>query len=480
MIEICHERKKHIIGVIYRPNTAPKADINIFALTQTELLNIINLEKKTSVIMGDFNVDLLHYPDNNANRDYIDTTVSLNFIPVITKPTRVTDHSATLIDQFYTNDIPVSNKCGIIITDVSDHFGIYYIPQLKTNSESKEVHKEIRPINDNNITLFKSLINSHDFASVYNCDCPNEAYNICIESIELYFEQAFPTKRVKLNKNNKKREPWITKGLMISSNRKAILFKKKMKQPTVVNIDIYRKYNTLFNKVRRTMKKLYYDELFSNSKSDIKKTWNEIRKLLLTKPKNSLPNFLELNGIQITDKQQIADKFNDYFANIGLDIQGMVPETNKMYNDYMPEQINASMFLIPTDPGNVIDVGMKLRPKSSSGYDNISTKLLRKILEDIAIPFSHVANLTFTTGNVPQKLKLAKVIPIFKSGNKYLMNNYRPISLLPSFSKLLEKLVYNRMIKFIEHHNILYEHQYGFRKKTFYDTSNFTIPKSHI
>ena len=105
-----------------------------------------------------------------------------------------------------------------------------------------------------------------------------------------------------------------------------------------------------------------------------------------------------------------------------------------------------------------------MKKKVSSGFDEMSTKLVSDIIEDIACPLTYIINLSFSTGIVPNKMKIAKVIPIYKSGEISNLSNYRPISLLPAFSKLLEKIMYNRLLSFINKHNILYKHQYGFRK----------------
>ena len=85
-------------------------------------------------------------------------------------------------------------------------------------------------------------------------------------------------------------------------------------------------------------------------------------------------------------------------------------------------------------------------------------------MHEVSIPLAHIFNLSLSSGVVPDNMKIAKIVPIFKSGNKKTLNNYRPISILPAFSKILEKLVCNRLVHFLETHNILYKHQYGFRK----------------
>ena len=79
--------------------------------------------------------------------------------------------------------------------------------------------------------------------------------------------------------------------------------------------------------------------------------------------------------------------------------------------------------------------------KSSQGFDNISTKLLKSTIDEILIPLTHIINLSIQSATVPEKIKIAKIIPIYKSGEKDIFNNYRPISLLPALSKIMEKIV---------------------------------------
>ena len=105
-----------------------------------------------------------------------------------------------------------------------------------------------------------------------------------------------------------------------------------------------------------------------------------------------------------------------------------------------------------------------LKASTSEGYDNISTKLLKQTVKEVATPLAHIVNLSLSQGIFPNDMKLAKIVPIFKNGNTKLFNNYRPISILPAFSKILEKIVCNRLLHFLETKNILYKHQYGFRK----------------
>ena len=115
-------------------------------------------------------------------------------------------------------------------------------------------------------------------------------------------------------------------------------------------------------------------------------------------------------------------------------------------------------------PTLIMKLCSKLKPKTSSGPDHISTKVLKIIIPFILDPFCHLLNLSFETGFIPNEFKIAKVVPVFKSGERDDFNNYRPISLLSCFSKLFEKVVAQQVMYFINHRDILYMHQYGFQK----------------
>ena len=170
-----------------------------------------------------------------------------------------------------------------------------------------------------------------------------------------------------------------------------------------------------------------------------------------------------INNIPTSDKSKIADSFNEYFSNIGPETCNNVPTSPNDYTDFMPSSLSKSMFLDPIDIYSVLDVTKKLKSKNSSGHDEISTKLLKESIHQISIPLTHIINQSFLTGIVPQQMKIAKVVPIFKTSDPTLLTNYRPISLLTTFSKLIERLMYNKVMNFLTENNILYKHQYGIK-----------------
>ena len=117
--------------------------------------------------------------------------------------------------------------------------------------------------------------------------------------------------------------------------------------------------------------------------------------------------------------------------------------------------------MVPTNPSDVILTANKIKSKTSVGHDNISTIIMKETIHEVALPLAHVFNQSFSTSVIPNQLKIGKLTPVYKSGS--LFNNYRPISILPAYSKLLEKLVCVRLLNFLNRHDILYKYQFGFR-----------------
>ena len=135
-----------------------------------------------------------------------------------------------------------------------------------------------------------------------------------------------------------------------------------------------------------------------------------------------------------------------------------------MYSDFLNGNYPVNCFFQPTNEEELIKVAQNLKPKTSQGFDYLSTCIIQKTMKEVAAPLTHIFNQSFLLGAVPDQNKIAKIVPVFKAGNIKILNNYRPISILPAFSKILEKLASIRLINFLESQDILYKRQYGFRQ----------------
>jgi len=143
-------------------------------------------------------------------------------------------------------------------------------------------------------------------------------------------------------------------------------------------------------------------------------------------------------------------EFNSYFSSVGQNLVDDLIKNNKNTNvcdfkTYCPRSIINSIFITPTDEYEILGIINKLRDSKAPGYDNIGPKLIKYIASLIIRPLTHIFNHSIMTGVVPDKLKIGKVIPVYKKGDSSLPTNYRPISLLSIFDKVLEKLMYKRV-----------------------------------
>ena len=122
---------------------------------------------------------------------------------------------------------------------------------------------------------------------------------------------------------------------------------------------------------------------------------------------------------------------------------------------FLKENYDSSIYLTPASTEEIIKIIENLK-HSSPGWDEISSKVVKRVAQVIASPLTFVCNLSFLNGEVPNEMKIASVKPIYKSGDMSVFSNYRPISVLTTFSKIFEKVMHARVIAFLDKHNILY------------------------
>jgi hypothetical protein len=218
-----------------------------------------------------------------------------------------------------------------------------------------------------------------------------------------------------------------------------------------------------------------YDKLILNSYNKIKMTFNIINTESGRKKNRNETLDLNVNGMKIIDQQTIADTFNEHFAMIADNIRKYID--NSQLNRYNNDVVNHIHFIkqafentypnmesIVSTVKEMEQIVKSLKPKNSFGYDEISTKILKLSAPFIRSPINYICNKMLSQGVFPDRLKYATVIPLYKKGDRSDMSNYRPISLLTSFSKFLETIMQTRILTHLTKYNILSNNQYGFRK----------------
>ena len=200
---------------------------------------------------------------------------------------------------------------------------------------------------------------------------------------------------------------------------------------------------------------------------NIKKTWDAIRKIVNVKKSTHFSIFqLNINGKITDDSVEITNKINNYFVNVGPQTEKGVPKVPNMTPDKFLKNRNQLDFIITHISEEEVLKIIESLPNKSFGPASIPLKLLKIVADIIVIPLCHIINLSFSTGVFPEVWKIAKVIPLHKGGSTEELNNFRPISLLSIFDKIIEKLMHVRLYSFFEDNQIFCKNQYGFKKKS--------------
>ena len=465
-IELFNSFKKNvIIGNIYR---AHGTDLNLFVDDLDTCLSKLSNENKHCYIAGDFNLDLLKHDTNIHISNYLNTFYHYDMRPLIDRPTRITPSSATLIDNIFTNVLTHKIKSGVFVTSLTDHFPIFQItksdPIKHTNPN---LMTKFRLFNHNRVQNFYNHLSLIDWTFVTNIDNCDPAYNAFISKFLQLYNIHFPLKTSRPSSSRSRRvprKPWITPAVLKSIAQKEKLHKKYLRHPSDLNKKRYHDYRNRLTSIIRASKKDYYAEKLSSCKHDVKQTWNVLNSILGRQNKSSFPASFNIDDDLVSDPQTISNHFNSYFVNIGSKLASQIHGSTN-FKDYLNNAHSPvdSFFFAPTYPEEIIKLCLSLKSCASSGHDEIKPDVIKVVRTLIAKPLSHVFNLSLSSGVVPSQFKIARVVPIYKNGDRQSCTNYRPISVLPVFSKLLERLVHKRLYDFILKFDLLHNAQFGFR-----------------
>lgn len=456
-----------IVGAIYRP---PGTHLGKFNDDFDHLMNSLctgkNRNKKV-FLTGDFNIDLLASQNHQHTNDFIDCMIMHHYLPLILQPTRITQTTATLIDNIFTNSFDCVFESAILTSSISDHCPIITWIDIKPVLHyNTGIPKSFRTVTPERTNKFKDLLRENDWSPIYKlCEEnePNLSYDLFMEKFKDIYNEAFPIRYQKATKKNTYYQPWMTQGLLKSSRKKEKLYLKYIKNPTTENKLIFSKYRNRFKAVRIKAEQTYFTNKFIKCSNDMKKTWQVIRTIVKNGTKDTTINEIVINGNTLNDPTEISEKFNSYFTDMAKTLSEKIPPSNKHFKEYMPGSEINSIVLLPTTPGELITISRSLKATHSTGIDDIDPHLTIPAIGDIANLLSEIINCSLRNGMVPSSLKVAKILPIHKQGCKTEISNYRPISLLPFFSKLFERVMYDRLTAYIKQKNILYPIQHGFQ-----------------
>ncbi len=210
---------------------------------------------------------------------------------------------------------------------------------------------------------------------------------------------------------------------------------------------------------------LFYETSLELNKKTPKKTWNTLNDLMNRNVTNcEISEILTNTGLS-SEPSKISETFNEFFTLIGPEISNAVPKINTDPLSYMPQINDDIKFDIGNfSPSHIVDLLKTMPNKASNDFFGINMRLIKHVMHPISVPLSHIFNLSLNSGHFPKKFKLSRTVPIFKTGNPNDVDNYRPISLVCTLSKILEKMVATNLINYLQINKLIHPHQFGFQR----------------
>jgi len=465
--------KNIIVGCVYKHHTIdPKEFQNIFLPT----LQKANKEKKPVIIAGDFNIDLLKINTDAFTSQYFEQLTNINFMPLITLPTRIASKSKTLIDNIIFNQFShgiISGNLNVSISDHSPQFAI--IPFQNTKFKNKNPNTFVRNfknVDQNNIT--------NTFQSIdWNLDNPlsdvDQDLSEFITKSNQTIDNLFPYRKLSNKEVKLKHNPWINNQILKEIKDRDKLYCKHKKCTDLTRKDTLalqlKNQKVKVKNLLRLSKKHYFSNYFQQHSSNAKKLWEGVNQIIASRTKpNSAINCLETNDengnkTNITNPKLISNFANKYYTNIAGDIlKKRKFDGNKHFRQYLKNPNTIKFLISQTNPKEIEEIIGSFDSSKGVGPNSIPPKILKQISHLISAPLSTIFNKSFRTGIFPGLLKISKINPIHKKDSKLLISNYRPISLLSNINKILEKLMFKRLYTFLEQYKCIYELQFGFRK----------------
>ena len=454
---------KITLGVTYNP---PSGDNNQYLVELENVLN--NCPKDNLYLLGDFNFDL-HTLSDEASKKFEEIIQSFGLFPLISKTTHNRPNCrGTCIDNILTTETLTVGASGIIEQSVSHHSSVWAISELLHGNVSKESVAVYYDYSDSKTELFVQNIDKLAAENCFGHDL-EDFLNIYNAKIDEFFKLDHP----KFSKRNWQVNPWITEGLIISINKKECLYDEwkhtTTKSDPNGDLHLYQKYSSYRLTLKHAItaaKSSYYHSKISRHRGDFKKMWGVINELRGKRNVTTNPKFV-INNHVITDRRLIANEFNKYFVSIACklnnpdDYTAINIEPIQPFTAFLKQSNLSSIYLQDCTAEEIHSIISGLENSKAS---DIPVKIIKKSSHIISPLLAKHFNDSMAKGVFPENLKVGKITPIYKKDDKELFENYRPISTLPIFGKIFEKVIYERLYSFLISQHLMTPYQFGFRK----------------
>ena len=464
-VEISNNNSPITLGVVYRP---PNGSFENF-INEFEKLTK-KLPRENSFITGDFNVNL-HRPSESITQNFEQCFTSAGFAPTVSVWTHQQPHcSQTCIDNIFTNSFDNIMHSFTINEPVSNHLPLICLTNLSPSEPTENPPPTTITRYDFCIANVLEL-QRHTNELVTN----NHSFETFIKQFSEIVDDTCKEEVSINSKRNSLINPWITPGLIRSIKTKNILYKKWKKSTKKSNpkgdFNLYCKYKAHRRKLKQLVKlskTKYYTGKFQDAEGNPKSTWKLINNLRGKHKTDLKPSFF-IDSKIVQEHRAIANGFNEYFVSIAGKLNAQIDPSLGVHVQPVPDFITYfsktcgnSIHLRDCDSKEVEEV---IKSFSSGKSSDIPVQAVKSTSHIISGFLASHFNSYMQQGIFPDILKIGRITPVYKNkGSKQLFENFRPISILPIFGKIFEKLIYTRLYDFLTKNKLIYSKQFGFRK----------------
>ena len=442
------------------------------------------VEGKEVVVMMDANLDFLKW--TNDNLPVGDSTVKLKpLIELLFK--KIFPHGVSQLVSVATRSWPGQEDAGLdhVYTNKPEKMSGVYAEFIGGSDHkliqitrfAKTLQRNVRFVRKRTFKNFvgedfKQAVQDLSWWDVYCCEDPEQATLLLTNKLTAILDRMAPIRTIQVRK---KYAPWLsdaTKNMIEERNEAQRIAGQSKCQ------DDYRRYKSLRNQITAKMrqeKKTWEKQKLCSRQNDPSALWKSVKSWLRWS-NSGPPTKLFQNGQMISSPAGLASTMNSYFLGKVADLRNNIPEAssdplNKLREVMTDRPCNFSLQAVK--PEDVLKVIKSLKNSKSTGTDYIDTFVIKLVAQDILAPLTHIINLSISTATFPSSWKLAKVVPLLKKGDPLVAKNYRPVALLPIFSKILERMVFNQLVCYLDSNNLIHPNHHGSR--TGYSTATALI-----
>lgn len=465
--------KPILFGVCYRP----PEQYNFFNVFEDSLINTERFSDFETIILGDFNANAIcKNPKDSIFKAMKHFCYMFDFTQLIRDPTRVTASSETAIDLIFVSDPQKVCQSGVITIGVSDHFMTFCTRKILKGQINRHKTVKLRSMKNYTTDGFITKLSAIDWSLIMSSSNLEYAWSNFKTNFLAVIDDIAPFRSVRVKQ---RAEPWFDSDLReLIQKRDQTLYKyRKTKDPCM-----YSEFKKLRNKVQYKTKKAkscYYANKIGENSDKPKNLWKILKSLGAGKNVLTRSNSVGLgvgDGVSF-DKLTVAEKFNNFFVNVASSLVSILPPSTGKYgldfvrNFYNGKNVTENQFcLSQVDEDVVQNLLKKVNSCKSTGLDKLPAKFIKEAAPVITRPLTHIINLSIKSGQVPDDMKSARVVPIHKKNSKTEAGNYRPVSILSVMSKIIERIMFNQLEGYLKVNSLLYEFQSGFRPSYSTDT----------